>query len=48
VDHYNEARPHRAIDLQTPVPFQPASDTVAAIERVDRLGGLIHKYRRAA
>jgi len=48
VGHYNTARPHRAIDLDAPVPLQPVSETKAAICRVDRLGGLIHEYRRAA
>jgi len=31
-----------------PIPIQPVTDSAAAIERVDRLGGLIHEYRRAA
>jgi len=48
VDHYNKARPHRGVDVVAPIALQPASDTTAAIERVDRLGGLIHEYRRAA
>ena len=49
VEHYNQARPHRGIDLATPVPLPDApSDASRAIERIDRLGGLIHEYRRAA
>jgi transposase InsO family protein len=48
VDHNNTARPHRSIDLDAPVPLRPVNDTTAAIRRVDRLGGLIHDYRRAA
>src|SRR5439155_25116313 len=48
VDHYNRARHHRSIDLDAPVPLRPVNDTTAAICRVDRLGGLIHDYRRAA
>src|SRR2546427_9731472 len=48
VSHYNTGRPHRSIDLDAPVPLQPAGDTTAAICRIDRLGGLIHEYRRAA
>ncbi|MDQ6614178.1 MAG: integrase core domain-containing protein [Actinomycetota bacterium] len=46
--HYNAARPHRGIDLDAPIPLPPAGDTSAAIERTDRLGGLIHEYSRAA
>ncbi|MDQ6613475.1 MAG: transposase [Actinomycetota bacterium] len=48
VAHYKAARPHRGIDLDAPIPLPPVGDTSAAIERVDRLGGLIHQYRRAA
>jgi hypothetical protein len=48
VGHYNTGRPHRSIDLDAPVPMRPVSDPTAAICRVDRLGGLIHDYRRAA
>ena len=51
VEHYNSARPHRSLDLQTPLPAsQPPARTssIGQIERVDRLGGLIHEYRHAA
>lgn len=45
------ARPHRSLDLQTPLPAPrpPARPgSIGQIERVDRLGGLIHEYRHAA
>jgi putative transposase len=32
VAHYNEARPHRAIDLDAPISLLPVGDTVAAVE----------------
>jgi len=48
VSHYNHARPHRGIDLDAPIPIQPVTDTSGVVERVDRLGGLIHEYSRAA
>ena len=51
VEHYNSARPHRSLDLQTPLPasLAPArTERVEQIHRVDRLGGLIHEYRHAA
>jgi transposase InsO family protein len=51
VEHYNSARPHRSLDLQTPLPAHPPSartGRVGPIERVDRLGGIIHEYRHAA
>ncbi|GAC1593176.1 MAG: integrase core domain-containing protein [Acidimicrobiales bacterium] len=47
VDHYNRARPHRGIDLDVPIPLAAVS-TTGTVERVDRLGGLIHEYQRAA
>jgi putative transposase len=50
VTHYNKERPHRGINLEPPVPdlapHQFASGDV--VERVDRLGGLLHEYRLAA
>ena len=48
VEFYNAARPHRGIDLDAPIPLERPIDTTRPIERVDRLGGLIHDYRRAA
>jgi putative transposase len=51
VAHYNSARPHRSLDLQTPLPTPPPpvrTGRVEHVERVDRLGGLIHEYRHAA
>jgi putative transposase len=51
VQHYNEGRPHRGLDLGTPiVDSSPAAgDVVAAnVRRRDVLGGLLHEYRAAA
>jgi transposase InsO family protein len=50
VQHYNQQRPHRGLELQVPerrVPIDEA-DCVPAIERRALLGGLVHEYRRAA
>jgi putative transposase len=47
IDHYNGARPHRGLDLQTPLPTPPPSDR-GQVVRSDRLGGLLHEYRRVA
>ena len=52
IDHYNRQRPHRALGLATPdprgnpVPLGKHSPT--RVHRIDRLGGLLHEYRRAA
>jgi hypothetical protein len=50
--HYNSARPHRGIDLQTPISGpEPTPATVHQIPRIERgdvLGGLLHEYRHAA
>jgi transposase InsO family protein len=51
VEHYNSARPHRSLDLQTPLPAHRAparTGRVGQVQRIDRLGGLIHEYRHAA
>jgi putative transposase len=51
VEHYNSARPHRSLDLQTPLPGGQAPARIGRVdqvERIDRLGGLIHEYRHAA
>jgi putative transposase len=54
VRHYNERRPHRALDLDPPEPLtipsmrdDPAA-SATAIRRRDLLGGLIHEYEAAA
>lgn len=50
VEHYNPARPHRGIGLEVPVAYSAKKrfDGSAPIEKVDRLGGLLHEYRIAA
>jgi hypothetical protein len=45
--HYNQARPHRGLRLELPVP-RPEQRHVGAVRRHDVLGGLIHEYERAA
>jgi putative transposase len=47
IRHYNEARPHRSLDLATPHPAK-VSPTVGAIRRRDIIGGLIHEYELVA
>jgi putative transposase len=50
IDHYQLARPHQGLAQHTPCPS--AEQIVVAdtgrVVRSDRLGGLIHEYRRAA
>jgi putative transposase len=46
--HYNEHRPHRALELLPPDGGDPAPlDTVPCLHRRDLLGGLIHEYEAA-
>jgi putative transposase len=48
--HYNEHRPHRALDLlppDDPIPPKQAITTQRVRHR-DLLGGLIHEYKAAA
>jgi len=48
VNHYNAARPHRGLDLDTPDRPTSPGDPNGPIRRIDRLGGLLHEYQRAA
>jgi putative transposase len=49
LEHYNTARPHRGLQLQTPVEAAAVGGGGdGPIECADVLGGLIHEYRRAA
>jgi transposase InsO family protein len=50
--HYNEHRPHRALQLLPPdghpgSPDPTPSTTLASLHRRDLLGGLIHEYEAA-
>ncbi|MGF7235116.1 MAG: integrase core domain-containing protein [Frankia sp.] len=48
VEHYNTARPHRALNLDTPIPTASPDDPTGPIRRIDRLGGILHEYQQAA
>jgi transposase InsO family protein len=52
VEHYNRHRPHRALELDPPDPTASltlvSDNRRAQVHRRDRLGGLLHEYRRAA
>ena len=52
VDHYNRQRPHRALGLTAPDPpgelIPLTRPSPVRVSRTDRLGGLLHEYRRAA
>ena len=52
LDHYNAHRPHRALELNPPAPSTRLTltneDQRGRIQRRDRLGGLLHEYRRVA
>lgn len=55
IRHYNQARPHRALDLKPPdpIPHSPAATestplVAPQVTRRDLLGGLIHEYKLAA
>ena len=47
IRHYNQARPHRGLELEIPVPPAEVA-TIGEIRRHDVLSGLIHEYERAA
>jgi transposase InsO family protein len=50
VNHYNQERPHRGLDLRIPAGGPPVRqlDANGSIARRARLGGLIHEYHRKA
>lgn len=50
VEHYRRARPQRGLDLNTPdSPGDPPEcRSEVRLKRREALGGLIHKYERAA
>jgi putative transposase len=52
VEHYNAHRPHRSLELNPPAPSTGLTlineDQHGRIQKRDRLGGLLHEYRRAA
>jgi putative transposase len=51
-DHYNAHRPHRSLHLAPPngrpAPATQTDPRTITVKRRDRLGGLIHEYKRAA
>jgi transposase InsO family protein len=54
VQHYNDERPHRSLDLRPPRAINRGSAArvvivdATAVRRRDRLGGLVHEYYEAA
>jgi putative transposase len=49
IEYYNRERPHRGLDLSPPHPnAKSRASPTSAVERRDRLGGLLHEYYRAA
>ncbi len=50
LQHYNQQRPHRGLELLAPESQDPveATNSVPRLERRDLLGGLVHEYMKAA
>jgi len=48
VRHYNQARPHRGLQLAQPIPHPVSAPDGGAITRRDVLGGIVHEYDRVA
>ncbi len=46
IAHYNQARPHRGLDLGTPIARSDPVDGTAAVRCHTRLGGLLREYSR--
>jgi transposase InsO family protein len=45
--HYNQARPHRGLQLTAPLPRPVPSPTGGQVIRRDVLGGVVHEYEQA-
>ena len=45
-EHYNKARPHRGLDLRTPIARSDPVATSGAVRCNERLGGLLREYSR--
>jgi hypothetical protein len=52
IDHYNGHRAHRSLNLTPPAGSLATEERthskIPTVIRTDRLGGLLHEYRRAA
>jgi hypothetical protein len=50
IDHYHTARPHQGLGQRTPIRSGqvPSVPRNSEITRIDRRGGLLHEYARAA
>lgn len=46
-EHYNHARPHRGLDLRTPIARSDPIQTLGPLRSQERLGGLLREYSRA-
>lgn len=46
IEHYNQARPHRGLDLRTPTARSDPVYATAAVRCRSRLGGLLREYSR--
>jgi len=46
--HYNQARPHRGLQLAPPIPHPVSAPDGGAITRRDVFGGIVHEYDRVA
>lgn len=44
IEHYNEARPHRSLELKTPIARSDPVNPTAAVRCQARLGGLLRDY----
>ena len=48
VDYYHESRPHQSLDRNAPVPREIESPSEGEVISIPHLGGLHHRYARAA
>ena len=47
-DYYNGVRPHQSLEKNSPLPRQIELPTKGTVSSIPQVGGLHHRYRRAA
>src|SRR5215510_14085219 len=47
-EYYHNSRPHQSLEKNSPVPREIETQTMGRVIAIPQVGGLRHRYRRAA